>query len=281
MKKLICSAIFVSLTAACFAATGIVRPLTTDMRAIYGATDRITITHDALDGVTTTNESLTITYRIPSNTWFEFVGAEVVTPLSGALATNQIIGDATWTFGTEDSAAAFMSARQCGTNTTVWRYATVPTLSATPLTTTLAYAGPTNPTVTMSDKQITINYAGPTNPTVTLSLGTVLVTNVNWVTASGAAFSNIFLMVTSATATATIPFGESVVSTGATATATIPFGSTVVATNSTVAAAIETYYAAATNLMVTITPAEGQALSWAERGDLNLYLKMHTIRPRR
>lgn len=72
------------------------------------------------------------------------------------------------------------------------------------------------PTVTPARK--TVTYAGPTNPIVTLSLGTVLMTNLVYDTSSGASSSNILLVVTSATATATIPFGSSDLMTNVTVT---------------------------------------------------------------
>lgn len=273
-KALTMVAVFLVLAGWCgFALGGNLMSLPVEMQGRYGATHYIDISETAFNEYAT-NNIYTNTYPLPANTAFRFMAYELVSPFVGAPATGQALGDATITFGTVNSATAFLASTQIGTNSTTWWSAGVPAVSATKHTVTLNYAGATNPTVTVADKQITLNYAGATNPTVTLSLGTVLVTNVNWDTASGAASSNIFLMVTSATATATIPFGAVNVSTGATATATIPFGSVPVLTNLTaLTAANETAYSVATNLMVVIAPASGQNLAHAQHGQVRLFFQ--------
>jgi hypothetical protein len=147
----------------------------------YGATHFIELNAGATFADMTNNGPFTATYGVPAGTWLQFVAMELKAPFVSGLVTNEFLGNATLAFGTEDSSAEFMAAKQISTNTAVTYFQALPAVSTT----------------------VTTNFVG---------------------------------------------------------TSTVSFGTT---------------YSAATNLLVTVTPAAGQNLKNAARGRVVLYLKKH------
>lgn len=108
-------------------------PVTSDMQGRYpGATHVIELkAGTTFDGLAT-NAALASYYLVPAGSTVRFVAYECQIPFLGVYSTNQSLYDATVSMGISNSATAFMTAQQCGTNTTVWWKYGVPTVTDTP-----------------------------------------------------------------------------------------------------------------------------------------------------
>lgn len=158
-----------------------VKQLPSESMGFYGASHYVELAAGAQLAGLTNGETFTETFGVSAGSTIQFVGYVLKMPFTSGLVTNNIMGDATLAFGTENSATAFMAAKQIGTNTTAWYYGGVPSVLT------------------------------PTD----VDTNTATACSVSW----------------------------------------------------------GTTYSTATNLMITVTPAAGQNLSWAVRGNAILLLK--------
>lgn len=141
MKKIMALAVVMGLSGLAFGGT--IRPLTMEMQGRYGATHFLEIGYADLVSCTSSNLAYTNTFRLLPDTTFRFVAYELLVPFVGAATTNTKMGDATITFGTADSASAFLASTQIGTNGTAWWKAGVPALTLTLVkaTNTIVFSG--------------------------------------------------------------------------------------------------------------------------------------------
>jgi hypothetical protein len=169
MKKFLAVALMVAMVGAVSLA-GELRSLPVDMQGRYGATHYVEIGPALFDGMAT-NISYTDTFGVPAGTTVRFVAYECATPFTGAEATNKVFGNATVAFGTENSPTAFMPAKQCGTNTTVWWFSGVPAVSVSTTTNFVSTATAAAETT----------YSAATNLMVTVAPGNGL-DSLDWAT---------------------------------------------------------------------------------------------------
>ena len=108
------------------AMAGDIRQLPTESMGFYGATHSIELNAGDTFSAMTNGGTFTATYGVPAGTWIQFVAMELKAPFVSGLVTNNILGDATLAFGTEDSSAAFMAAKQISTNTAVTYFQALP-----------------------------------------------------------------------------------------------------------------------------------------------------------
>lgn len=139
MKKFL-MALFVVTVVGGVAQAGSLMALPQEMQGRYGATHFIDIGEGTFDGMAT-NVTYTNKYPVLAGSTIRFVAYELKMPFVGAATTNTVLSDATVTFGTENSATAFMAAKQCSTNTPVWWFAGMPAVSVTVADTNATYAG--------------------------------------------------------------------------------------------------------------------------------------------